>query len=138
MAEVHKISEMAYITFNVLFFFFFIFSADSLPLWQCSLPAVQMLPEWKQLHSHSADLCLLYAAGCGHRLHHAHARHGGASEEGDPGILSVSWQLKFCICFTGLQLKYSDHFCVVFLRHCRFQAFVKEERGRPSRESKVM
>ncbi len=25
----------------------------------------------------------------------------GASEEGDPGILSVSWQLKFCICFTG-------------------------------------
>ncbi len=29
-------------------------------------------------------------------------------------------------------------FLCCFLRHCRFQAFVKEEWGRPSRESKVM
>lgn len=59
-----------------------LFSVDSLPLWQCSLPAVLMLSEWKQLHRHSADLCLLHADWCGDRLHNAHARHGGPSEEG--------------------------------------------------------
>lgn len=75
--------------FNVCF----ISSLDSLSLWQRSLPAVRMLPKRKQLYCHSADLCLLHADGCGHCLHHAHARHGGASEEGDTECFFSSKQV---------------------------------------------
>lgn len=92
MVEYSETSEVAYVTFNVCL----CPPVDSVSLWQRSLPAVRMLPEWKQLYRHPADLRLLHADGCGHRLHHAFAGHGGASEEGETERL---FKFRFVVLF---------------------------------------
>lgn len=56
--------------------------AGPVPMRQRSLPAVSMLPQWKQLHCDPPHLCLLPAARSRHRLHHVDAGHGDPAEEG--------------------------------------------------------
>lgn len=63
--------------------------ADPVSVRQRPLPAVSVLPQWKQLHGDSPHLCLLPPAGSGHRLHYADAWHGGPAEEGMHDSLEV-------------------------------------------------
>jgi hypothetical protein len=56
-------------------------ASDPLSVWERALPTLSLLSEWEQLHRHPADLRLLPDAGRGRGLHHADARHGGASQQ---------------------------------------------------------
>lgn len=52
------------------------------------MPALPMLPQWKQLHHNSADLCLLFASWRERCLCDANTRHGRAAEEGQHLLLA--------------------------------------------------
>lgn len=58
------------------------FLSDTMLVWKRPVPALPMLPQWKQLHHNAADLCLLSASWRERCLCDANTRHGRAAEEG--------------------------------------------------------
>lgn len=46
------------------------------------MPALSMLPQWKQLHHNPADLCVLSTSWRERCLRDVNTRHGRAAEEG--------------------------------------------------------
>jgi len=47
------------------------------------VPALPMLPQWKQLHHNSADLCILFTPWRERCLCNVDTRHGRTAEEGE-------------------------------------------------------
>lgn len=51
------------------------------------MPALPMLPQWKQLHHNSPDLCVLFTSWSERCLCDANTRDGRAAEEGQVTLL---------------------------------------------------
>lgn len=56
--------------------------SDTMFVWKCPVSAVPMLPQWKQLHHHKADLCVLLTPRCERCLRDVNTRNGRAAEKG--------------------------------------------------------
>lgn len=53
------------------------------------MPALPMLPQWKQLHHNSPDLCILFTCWSERCLCDANTRDGRAAEEGQVTSLLI-------------------------------------------------
>lgn len=62
--------------------FHFLSLSGTMLMWKCPVPAVPMLPQWKQLHHNSPDLCVLFTSWRECCLCDVNTRHGRAAEEG--------------------------------------------------------